>query len=80
MKRPDWYVWILLWLGVTWRNLRSFFTPRAELHTKEALEVLPCGHGVSKEYRDASGEVVRRDYTVVVSDHALPAANSNVNP
>jgi hypothetical protein len=76
MKRPDWFVWILLRVGIFWRNMKSRFDFGAELHTREKLETLPCGHGVAKEYRNESGEVVRQDYTVIVSDHALPSAGS----
>ena len=76
MKKPDWFVAMLLWIGVKWRNVKSFFDFTAELYTHEKLETLPCGHGVSKEYRDRHGDVVRRDYTVIVSDHALPPAGS----
>ena len=68
--RPDWYVGLLLRVGILWRNLKALFSGN---HIRETYEKLPCGHGVKKVY-----DTGRQDYTVVVSDHALPKTGSTV--
>lgn len=74
--RPNWYVRLLLLLGVWWRNIKHIKRDENHLRQHESYETIPCGHGIKKTYKDESGNVVRQDYTVVLADNLLPPVGS----
>lgn len=77
--RPNWYVRLLLQLGIWWRNIKHIKRDESHLRQHEYYESIPCGHGIKKTYKDESGTIVRQDYTVVLSDKTLPSVGGSAN-
>ena len=79
MKKPNWYVALLLKVGIVYRNFLRVLrgTDANDLKQREYYESISCGHGVRREYRDKNGELRRQDYTVVLSNEAIKPASGS---